>query len=365
MYERVADLPLTIESVFLGLGERATSAGFTRATTTVVLRGGGCVGRGEDVAYEREAHHAVKGSAPDLAAEYTLASVSAHLDDVDLWPTPPGRAADRHYRRWGFESAALDLALRQADTDLGAALGREYDPVRFVVSTRLEPIEDEGRDAHNGDGPVPATDPVDRWLDVDPALAFKLDPTPAWDDATVEGLAATGAVRTLDLKGVYDDEAVATPPDPALYRRVLDGFPAAIVEDPRLAEDTRPIVEDHRERISWDFPITGVDSVEALPFAPRWLNCKPSRFGTVASLLEFLEYCEAEGIRLYGGGQFELGVGRDQIQALASLCYPDGPNDVAPRGYNDPEPGAGLATSPLAPPPEPVGFGGSWSATPE
>ena len=50
---------------------------------------------------------------------------------------------------------------------------------------------------------------------------------------------------------------------------------------------------------------------------------------------------------MYAGGQFELGVGRAQIQALASLFYPGGPNDCAPGGYNAPEPTAGLPVSPL------------------
>jgi hypothetical protein len=33
---------------------------------------------------------------------------------------------------------------------------------------------------------------------------------------------------------------------------------------------------------------------------------------------------------MYGGGFGELGVGRHQIQYLASLFHPDTPNDVAP-----------------------------------
>ena len=57
---------------------------------------------------------------------------------------------------------------------------------------------------------------------------------------------------------------------------------------------------------------------------------------------------------MYGGGQFELGPGRTQIQNLASLLYPEAPNDVAPVGFHAPEPAAGLEPSPLAPP---VGFG--------
>ena len=54
----------------------------------------------------------------------------------------------------------------------------------------------------------------------------------------------------------------------------------------------------------------------------------------------------AVGIGLYGGGQFELGPGRGHIQLLASLFHPNGPNDVAPGGYNG-APVPGLPTSPL------------------
>jgi hypothetical protein len=50
---------------------------------------------------------------------------------------------------------------------------------------------------------------------------------------------------------------------------------------------------------------------------------------------------------MYGGGQFELGVGRGHIQYLASIFHPDTPNDVAPGGYNDVEPVDGLPASPL------------------
>ena len=80
---------------------------------------------------------------------------------------------------------------------------------------------------------------------------------------------------------------------------------------------------------------------------PGWLNIKPSRFGTTERLLECIEHCAADGIQMYGGGQFELGVGRRHIQVLASLFYPDGPNDVAPREYNmgDPRPGCRRALS--------------------
>ena len=59
---------------------------------------------------------------------------------------------------------------------------------------------------------------------------------------------------------------------------------------------------------------------------------------------------------MYGGGQFELGPGRGQIQYLASLFHPEGPNDAAPGGYNDPDPPPGLPDPPLPVAAEAVGF---------
>ena len=116
------------------------------------------------------------------------------------------------------------------------------------------------------------------------------------------------------------------------------------------------MLEPHRDRITWDFPIHSVEDVEALAFAPRCLNSKPSRFGSVRRLFDFYDYCEQRGIEIYGGGQFELGPGRGQVQHLASLFHPDGPNDVAPKEYNAGAPRAGLPESPLPAPSSAPGF---------
>ena len=70
-------------------------------------------------------------------------------------------------------------------------------------------------------------------------------------------------------------------------------------------------------------------------------------------LLATIEAAEERGISMYGGGQYELGPGRLQIQRLAGVFYPDGPNDVAPSDYNEGEPREGLPQSPLPPPSEP------------
>lgn len=345
LYDRLADLPLHVEEWSMERHEHETSSAFTRATTVVSLSGEGVSGRGEDVTYDVEEHDALHETDPewDLAGEYRMKSFSTALDDCDLFfGRDPESEAFRHYRRWALESAALDLALRQSGTNLGDRLDRRYDPVRFVVSTRL--------------GDDPTIERVERWLDLHPDAEFKLDPTPEWTPGLVEELAATGAVRTLDLKGLYEGTDVDVPADAAFYRRIVDGFPAAVIEDPRFTDDTRSVFEGHEERVSWDYPITGVESIESLPFEPKWLNIKPSRFGTVERLFDSIEYCLERGMELYGGGQFELDVGREHIQTLASLFYPETPNDVAPSGYNAPEPRDGLPGSPLVAPAAPAGL---------
>lgn len=358
-WARLADLAIDVDDWSLEGHARETSSGFVRKSTEIVLEGAGRVGRGEDVTYTPEAHEALQAAPPNLplVEASTLTEASAALDGVDLFPDgPPERERFRAYRRWGVESALLDLALRQADRDLATVLDRKPAPVRFVVSTSL--------------GDPPSAEPVEGWHEVDPALEFKVDATRPWPDAVLDALVATGRVRAIDLKAQYpadaeeegsrdvDEEAVwMGRPDVDFYRRLVEAFPDAVIEDPGVTEATRPILEAARDRLSWDAPVHDVVSFEALPFEVRRCNVKPSRFGSLERLFDFLDHAAAEGLRLYGGGQFELGVGRGQLHALASLYYPEGPNDVAPRSYNDPAPRAGLPSSPLEPPATSPGFG--------
>jgi L-alanine-DL-glutamate epimerase-like enolase superfamily enzyme len=337
LYDAVRDLPLEIEELTFEQASYQVSEQFVRKSTTVKLLGGWGAGRGEDVTYAGEEHDPGRFPNPDLTGSWTLGSLSEHLDGIELFPGgTPDQAAYRDYRRWAFESAALDLALQQASLSLGAALGRETRPLKFVSSTRASSL--------------------DGWLALYPDLRFKLDPTPEWDDELVAGLAARGNVDVADLKGQYRGTVVDNPADPELYRRIAEGLPDAWIEDPALTMETGAVLASHRDRITWDAPIHSWADVEALAFAPRCLNSKPSRFGTVARLFEFYDRCAEHGIALYGGGQFELGVGRGQIQLLAALFHPEGSNDVAPGGYNSPEPLPGLPVSPLDPAPAPVGF---------
>ena len=343
-YSLVSDLPIEIDSYELEGLSVQVSPEFTRRTTVIRLHGGGEVGIGEDPTYSAEDQEAFQAEGPTLplpGSHHTVDSFSELVERLSLWPAGPELEQFRPYRRWAFESAALDLALRQAGKSLAEALEREPKPLRFVASMRF------------GD---PATiAPLRAWLDLYPGLRVKLDPTATWDDAIVTALVETGAVDTLDFKGAYEGTPVDQPPDPTLYARIALAFPEAWLEDPALNDETDPILEPHRARITWDAPIHSVVDITGLPFPPRTLNFKPSRFGSIKRLFEAYDHCAAEGIAIYGGGQFELGPGRGQIQYLASLFHPDTPNDTAPAAYNA-KPAPGLPKSPLEPRLEETGF---------
>jgi L-alanine-DL-glutamate epimerase-like enolase superfamily enzyme len=343
-FERLAQLPVEIHSYTLEGLEAAVSSDFTRLSTVIHMQGGGEEGVGEDVTYDQLDHIALQDAGPvlDLAGERTIGEVCELVGSLDLFPAEPVRDVSRRYRRWAFESAALDLALRQAGKSLAQVMERELRPLTFVVSLRL--------------GEPPTIDPVRKRLDLYPTLRFKLDPTDEWTDELIAELVATGAVDSVDLKGLYVGTVVDAGADPELYRRVAEAFPDAWIEDPRLTEETDPVLEPYRDRITWDANIHAVADIEGLPFRPRMVNIKPSRLGGLQELFAAYDYCEEHGIGAYGGGQFELGPGRGQIQYLASLFHPDTPNDVAPSGYNLPDPAPGLPSSPLAPQGSDVGF---------
>ena len=177
MYERLRGLELVVDGVRTEQRSVAVSSEFTRVTTLVVLSGRGAEGRGEDVTYTAEDHDWFPSLDP--AGATTLGAFSESLDGLTLFAGEPQMPASRDYRRWAFESAALDLALRQAGVSFAEALERGYRPVRFVVSTRGAAFA---------------------WLAAAPELELKLDPDNDWDRSFMERLAATGRVRVLDLK---------------------------------------------------------------------------------------------------------------------------------------------------------------------
>jgi L-alanine-DL-glutamate epimerase-like enolase superfamily enzyme len=343
LYDRVKDLPLLVEGYALE-GLELERPEFTRKTTVVRLRGAGEEGAGEDVTYAAEEHDAQQARGPVLPLEgrWTLDELSSHLATLPLFENEPEQHAYVDYRRWAFESAALDLALRQAGLPLGEVVGREPRPVRFVASGGL--------------GDPPSTERIRGFLEASPGLTFKLDVRPTWTDEIFAELQELGCVDSIDFKGQYHGTIVDNPANPALYARVIEAFPEAWLEDPALTDETVALLDPVADRVTWDAPIHSVEDIEALRWPPRTVNVKPSRFGTVERLFAAYDHCDARGIGAYGGGQYELGVGRSQIQLLAALFHPDTPNDVAPGGYNAPLPEPGLPRSPLSVVPRSFGF---------
>jgi hypothetical protein len=344
VWDRLSALPVVVESYELDRLSARLAYGFERVTTRIRLQGAGEEGLGEDISpYEGEEDTLhVAGPVLPLAGEWTLGSLCDRLRELDQWPVPPQWDVARRWRNWAFEAAALDLALNQAGRALHEVLGREPRPVRFVNSLGL--------------GEPPAFDPIRLRLERHPGLRFKVDVTAQWTPELIDEVAATGAVEIVDFKGHYGLEMGELVALIAVYERVVAAFPDALLEDAHDLPEVTSLLEPQTHRIAYDAPIHSAADIDATPLAPQALNIKPCRVGDLRSLLEVYAACEARGLIAYGGGMGELDVGRGQIQLLASLFHADGPNDVAPSGYNADTPAADLPPSPLAAEPAATGF---------
>ena len=102
-YERIADLPLEVESLTFEGRELAFNEDFTRATTLIQLHGpGGETGVGEDVVYDGLDHANLQADGPKRSTSplYTIDSFSKKLEDTELFPAPPVRGeVSELYRR--------------------------------------------------------------------------------------------------------------------------------------------------------------------------------------------------------------------------------------------------------------------------
>ena len=157
------------------------------------------MGEGEDITWDQIDQIELLRGGDDLSwlhGARTFDEVSTLLGLANLFPVEPIRESARFYRRWAFESAALDLALRQNGLSLQDAVGRSARPVNFVASVRI--------------GEPPSLAGLHAWLAQNPGLRFKLDPTPAlgrrprgragafgaaWTSSTSRARTATSASR--------------------------------------------------------------------------------------------------------------------------------------------------------------------------
>jgi L-alanine-DL-glutamate epimerase-like enolase superfamily enzyme len=348
-WKQVESLPLDVESYELSEHDREY-ANFTRPSTVIHLHGAGQEGIGEDVVYDVLDHIAHRDTGPthDFTGISTLGEFCDLVGGLNLFPVAePGMPASLLYRRWAFESAALDLALQQAGLPLHEVLGLDPKPLEFVCSTRLTSLDAEAGSS---------TEPISKRLAKYPMLAFKLDPENDWTSDLIAEIKGLAPVRVLDLKGHYRGTPVDVDTDPELYRQVAEAFPEAYLEDPDVNDETRALLEPLADRITFDAPLHSLADITELEWAPKAINSKPSRFGSLQELFAIYEHCGSRGIKIYGGGQGETQVGRGQIQYMASLFHPDTPNDTAPAGYNDPAVPSGLPTPPMDPVPSATGF---------
>jgi L-alanine-DL-glutamate epimerase-like enolase superfamily enzyme len=268
--------------------------GGPRPSSVITLRGAGAVGHGEHVAWTEAAHVACR--------DRTLPRIPRGRWELAAWSDALATAVAGPYERAALEAAAIDLALRQHDLTLFRLAGHAPRPVRYVVSFGqvVDPAAEARRE---GD------------------VELKVDADPAWSDETFDRLAREGRVAVLDWKnggGRTDHERA---------HRIL---PDALIEDP--CWDAAPWSNGLTRRLAADAPLTGAEEVHRLPVRPAAANIKPARMGGVLEALAGVAACQSVGIAVYLGGMFEVDVGRRQLQALAALLCPDGPNDVAPIG---------------------------------
>lgn len=246
------------------------------------------------------------------------------------------------FRNWAFESAALDPALQQVGQPLHAVLWRTPRPVTYVNSLGLGDPPDAARSCAASSA-IPSC--ASSWT---PPRPGRRRPSTRWS--------ARAPSHTLDFKGQYGLEVEDVAALARVYEWLLEAFPEALLEDPHDLPEIAPLVEPHAARVAYDAPIATVADLDATPLPATIFNVKPSRVGRLEVLLDLYAECERRGALMYGGGMGELGVARGQIQLLASLFSPDGPNDIAPPGFNALKPEAGLPVSPLEPRPASTGF---------
>jgi L-alanine-DL-glutamate epimerase-like enolase superfamily enzyme len=286
----LAELRIAIEriEVVCGTATLPSYPGGARPTSTVVLAGHGVAGRGENVAWTADAH-----------AHLDVAAVPRGTGRLGEWAAAIARGIREPYAHAALEAAAIDLALRQARTNVCELADVAPDPVRYVVS--FEKVTDPVARARAEPGPV----------------ALKVDADPSWDDATWAALASTGRVAILDFKGA------GRAPDLERAHRAL---PCALLEDPGDAAWSASF----RRRLALDAAIVSAAALDNVVVRPVAVNLKPARMGGVLEALRCAARCAELGVAIYMGGMFEVTVGRRQLRALAAALCPDATNDIAP-----------------------------------
>src|SRR5262249_20295476 len=303
--DRLAALPLVVGGAPCGVSEVAVPSypGERRPSSVVTLSGDGAEGSGEHVGWTLAEHERFR--------DQVNAGVPCGHWQLDAWMAEIAQRIDAPYARAALEAAAIDLALRQQQSNIFRLAGASPGPVRYVVSfeRRSDPVAE-----------------AKRLLADAPGIELKIDVDPAWDHAVYRALALLG-VAVLDFKGS------GTAADHARAHRSL---PQALLEDP--APDAGPWPDNVQRRFAFDACVRLAADVVELPLRPAARHVKPARMGGVLEALRAIAACQESGVPVYLGGMFEIDVGRRQLHELASLFAAFGPNDVAPIALGDARP---------------------------
>ena len=191
-WERLAELPVEIEDYCAEALQASVSSDFERKSTVIRLRGAGEEGLGEDVTYDAVDHEILQAAGPTLplAGRFTLALVRRAARRARRCSrsrrsarSPSATAPGRTSRRRSTSRCA------RRGTTLHAALGRE--PAAGALRRLAAPRR----------AAVASSRCAGAWSST-PALRFKLDPTSSWDEPLIAALVATGAVDSVDFKGL-------------------------------------------------------------------------------------------------------------------------------------------------------------------
>jgi len=231
--------------------------------------------------------------------------------------------------------------------------GSRLAPVRFVLSVP------------SGVSPSKF---IERCLESHPEATFRVRLDEGWDDAEWDFLTRCPQLAIIDI--AQRNRGATAAAESALRERLRNILFArfartVLVEDEVRRTGDTPFLPGFGGHTSWD-GICGVRDIEQLSFRPGALCIKPARFGSLSALVEIVEHCRTRGIVLYTGYGGELSVGYDQNQCLASLLFPEAPNDLAPPEYYRGGDMSGLPGSPLALPYAPApGFHYRWGSPPD
>ena len=183
------------------------------------------------------------------------------------------QAGQSEYRRWAFESAALDLALKP-----GGPLARRGDRTT-AAATPLRRLDARREVSRTGSSSTRA--------------ALQARPRPRLGRRDLDRRSRRRAPSTRSTSRASTAASSARRRTRRCTRASPEAFPEAWLEDPALTPRHHAALAAHRDRITWDAAIHEWSDVEALPFQPRCLNCKPSRFGSVRRLFDFYDACES------------------------------------------------------------------------